>query len=387
MQTKRLEDLCVDIISGGTPSTKEEKFWNGNIPWITSADINGSFSVNPKKFVSDQAKSKILPPNNILVVTRVGLGKIATNPYPLSFSQDIQGLILKDGNCLQYLLYALSTQVLKFKDIGRGATIKGVTREDLENINIPLPDLKTQQEIAHQLEQADKARQQRKAANALTDQFLQSSFLSLFGDPVKNEKGWELFTVEEIVRQPLQNGAYYPKEIYTDKKNLGVEMIHMSDAFYQKVSGGNLKRVLAPQKDIEKYSVTRDDLLIARRSLTFEGAAKPCLIDEYDQPMIFESSLIKISPDLKKVLPIYLFFFFSNEQARKAYLLKNVTSSTISGINQSNLARTEILVPPLSLQQQFAGIVAQAEQLRQKQRESERELENLFQSLLQRYFG
>ena len=61
------------------------------------------------------------------------------------------------------------------------------------------------------------------------------------------------------------------------------------------VNRGKLKRVIIPDKDIEKYKLTENDLLIARRSLTYEGAAKPCRIPKSDEPLIFESSLIRIT--------------------------------------------------------------------------------------------
>ena len=100
----------------------------------------------------------------------------------------------------------------------------------------------------------------------------------------------------------------------------------------------------------------------------------------------FESSMIRITPDRTSSLPIYLYYYLSNERARMSRVLKYVTQSTISGINQSGLKRLEIMVPPLPLQQQFVYVVHRFERLRTQQDEAERQAEHLFQTLLQRAF-
>src|SRR2546422_5059549 len=90
-------DDIYDVIGGGTPSTGVKEYWNGNIPWITSADIHGVREIGISRFVStmgikNSATNKV-PPKTLLVVTRVGLGKIAIAEQGICFSQDIQGLV------------------------------------------------------------------------------------------------------------------------------------------------------------------------------------------------------------------------------------------------------------------------------------------------------
>lgn len=84
-----------EVIGGGTPSTKVDKYWEGEIPWITSADIHGLEDIQPRKKITFKAvknsATNIVPENTIIVVTRVGLGKLALTKSPLCFSQDSQG--------------------------------------------------------------------------------------------------------------------------------------------------------------------------------------------------------------------------------------------------------------------------------------------------------
>src|SRR5207302_1807411 len=97
----KVADVCTQILSGGTPSTSISSYWKGDIPWITSADIHGLKDVRPRKYITREAiehsATNLIPANNLVVVTRVGLGKILVNAFDLCISQDSQGLVL-DSN-------------------------------------------------------------------------------------------------------------------------------------------------------------------------------------------------------------------------------------------------------------------------------------------------
>jgi type I restriction enzyme S subunit len=98
----------------------------------------------------------------------------------------------------KYAFYYFLSIQSQLENKAKNAVVPILNNSNLKEITIKYPDLKTQQQIAQLLEQADLARQKRKAANALTDQFVQSSFLSMFGDPVSNEKAWKKIKVKDI---------------------------------------------------------------------------------------------------------------------------------------------------------------------------------------------
>jgi len=160
----------------------------------------------------------------------------------------------------------------------------------------------------------------------------------------------------------------------------------MSDAFYEVVPRGNLKRVVCTKSDIEKYVLSENDILIARRSLTLEGAAKPCLIPKSDEPLIFESSFIRVTPHPSKISALYLYHYLGNDRVKQKCVQPYITQSTISGINQSNLGRVPVIVPPMTLQQTFARRVRAVEKLKTTQRASLAELDALFATLQHRAF-
>ena len=151
-----LGDVCDDILSGGTPSTKNEAYWNGDIPWITSADIVNVKTAKPRKYITEEAiresATNLIKKGNVIVVTRVGLGKLFRNDFDVCISQDSQGLILKDAVNADYLVYVLKDRVENFKKVSQGSTIQGVTKRQLSEIQIPLPPLEMQREIVAEIE-------------------------------------------------------------------------------------------------------------------------------------------------------------------------------------------------------------------------------------------
>ena len=151
-----LQDICVEILSGGTPSTKNENYWNGDIPWITSADIVDLQTAIPRKYITQDAiresATNLIPKGNIIVVTRVGLGKLFRNGFDVCISQDSQGLIVKEEVNTDFLVYVLKERVANFKNTSRGSTIQGVTKRQLAELQIPLPPLEVQREIVTEIE-------------------------------------------------------------------------------------------------------------------------------------------------------------------------------------------------------------------------------------------
>jgi len=103
-------DIC-QVVGGGTPSTHDTSYWQGDIPWISSADIDESDvkSIRLRKAITAQAvqesATNIVPAGTVIVVTRVGLGKVALVSEPLCFSQDSQGLLF-DQLLLDALYFA-----------------------------------------------------------------------------------------------------------------------------------------------------------------------------------------------------------------------------------------------------------------------------------------
>ncbi|MDR3608951.1 MAG: restriction endonuclease subunit S [Ignavibacteriaceae bacterium] len=152
-----VNDICEKIIGGGTPSTGVSKYWDGDTEWITSADIFGLKDIRPRKKITEEAiknsATNKVPTGTIIVVTRVGLGKLAIAQNELCFSQDCQGLILKRELVTEkFALWFLSKGVEEFKYKNRGTTINGVAKKQLADLKFLLPPLNQQSRIVDEIE-------------------------------------------------------------------------------------------------------------------------------------------------------------------------------------------------------------------------------------------
>jgi len=259
----------------------------------------------------------------------------------------------------------------------RDKSYPSIRLEDVSQIRFPKISREEQQKIAATLEQADTARQKRKQANQLTEQFLQSAFLEMFGDPVRNEKGWEVVTIEEVTKA-IKDGPHVSPE-YADSgipilsaRNIRPYELNLDDVKYvSEEKYAELTKMFKPQKG---------DVLLTKGGTT--GFAKKV---DFDWSFCIWVHVAALRPIDSRIHFGYLEAVLNSQfcYAQSQNLTKGIANRDL-GLKR--IAKIILPLPPLSLQKKFASLVAQTEKLRGKQRESERELENLFQSLMQRYF-
>lgn len=182
-----LGEVCEKVLSGGTPSTEVKEYWDGGIPWITSADIINLKEAKVRKFITNDAiqnsATNLIPKKSIIVVTRVGLGKLFMNLFDVCISQDSQGLILNQKKVLpEFVLYYLSKEVQKFKNNSRGSTIQGVTKSQLIEIKIPLPSLEIQKQIVAQIEEEQKLVDSNKKLIEIFEKKIKDKIVEVWGE-------------------------------------------------------------------------------------------------------------------------------------------------------------------------------------------------------------
>jgi type I restriction enzyme, S subunit len=392
--TEPLGNILTQIKTGSTPPTSRTEYFNGSIAWFTPSDIGKTKKlVASSRTISEEGVmnggAKLFPKDSLLITCIGDIGRVGILNQPASANQQITALVFNKNIYCDYAYYWFITNRYKLEPMANQAIVPILNNERLQEILFQYPaSLDEQKRISALLDRADRLRHTRRYAQQISDSFLQSVFLEMFGDPVKNPSGWKEEQLENILEHELQNGLYVPRESYvSDATQGGTEMVHMSDLFYGIVQRGNLKRINISPDDVRRYTLTSDDILVARRSLTYEGAAKPCRVPISKEPLVCESSMIRIAPDKARLSALYLYFYLSNEECRKAHILKYVTQSTISGINQTGLKSIKVMLPPLKLQEKFAAVVQSMERLRAQQREADRQAEHLFQTLLHHAFS
>lgn len=349
-----LGSIC-SFVNGGTPSKSVPSYWDGEIPWITSADIDGPVVTEARSCVSKlgiaESATNLVKAGTVLLVTRTGVGKVSIAGMDLCFSQDITAL-LPDPSRLdsKYLIHFLGTCGPIFDQYARGATIKGITRDVVEGLKIPLPSITEQRRIAAILDQAEAMPAMRRAALAKLDTLAQSIFIEMFGDTVKNPKNWPISTLGPLILDGPQNGLYKPSDLYGN----GTPILRIDGFYAGTVTNlATLKRLRISPQEIETYRLRANDIVVNRVNSP-EYLGKCALIPELPEPTVFESNMMRFSVDETRLHPRYLTSALQGASIRAQILGRAKHAINQSSINQKDVAGFIIQLPPIRHQRQFA---------------------------------
>ena len=186
--TSKLSDV-IEIIGGGTPKRSENKYWNGDIPWLSVADFNNDFRYvnNSIEHITElglqKSSTKLLDKDHLIISARGTVGCLAQLSVPMAFNQSCYGLNGKEGILDNgFLYYFLKNNISELKQKTHGAVFDTITRDTFEHIQISYPDLGTQKEIAKNLGSFDDKIQLNTQINQTLEQIAQALFKSWFVD-------------------------------------------------------------------------------------------------------------------------------------------------------------------------------------------------------------
>ncbi|ELI1809220.1 restriction endonuclease subunit S [Vibrio fluvialis] len=251
----------VDIKGGGTPSKANPEYWNGSIPWASvkdfkSSDLNGASDYITQEGIDNSATS-LIPRGNLIVPTRMALGKIAINSVDIAINQDLKALIIKDESVVdtEYLFRCIQSKSEEIVRQGKGATVKGITVDVLKNLQIPLPPLETQKQIAKVLEQADQLRKDCKLLEQELNSLAQSVFIDMFGDQLTSSHevlGNVSNVVSGVTKGQKHNNKVIVKVPYMRVANVQAGYLNLNE----------IKEIEVKESDVEKYKLEVGDVLL-----------------------------------------------------------------------------------------------------------------------------
>lgn len=382
-------DLC-EFLNGGTPSKANVDFWNGDIPWITSAEINDG-EVAPPRFkitqdAIDESSTRLVPAGSLLLVIRTGVGKVGIAPYGLTFNQDINA-VLPDPKRLdkQYLRRFLESQGDHFEKFSRGATVKGITREHLGRLAIPLPfpddprrSLAEQKRIAAILDKADAIRRRRQEAARLADTLIPSVFHEMFGDPVLNPRRYDT--------EPLGSLA--------DMVSGGTPSKSVPEFWTGSLPWVSPKDMKRPYLADATDHITEDGADDANLKVLQPGAILIVvrgMILAHTVPLAINLAPLTINQDMRAFVPHdgieaeYLCWALRMQHGRLLSLVTNAAHGT-KRFESRDLFALSIPLPPKPQQKRFAALVESTRLARQRWEAGSDNAEDLFNSLVQRAF-
>lgn len=312
-------------------------------------------------------------------VGRVGL--LTKEFLPAALNQRVGCVRVADIKTLDinYLYQYLNTDYFESLCINNsnGIAQLNLSTKWLEQVQIPLPPLPEQIAIANILSKAEALIAKRKESLALLDAFLKSTFLEMFGDPVRNEKGWERVTIRDLVTEV----KYGTSKSAEGGKYKYLRMNNITSEGYWDFT--NVKFIDIDEDEKEKYLLKKNDLVFNRTN-SKELVGKTAVYDKNEE-VVIAGYLIRVRTSAN-ANPYYIWGYLNSKagKLRLFNLCRNIVG--MANINAQELQDIPILLPPLELQNQFAAVVEKVEVLKEKYQKGLGELENLYGSLSQRAF-
>ncbi|MBQ2320058.1 MAG: restriction endonuclease subunit S [Lachnospiraceae bacterium] len=289
----------------------------------------------------------------------------------------------KEGLNVDYLCYSL--MFYNVDGMVNGATRQKLTQTAMRKMQIPSRTLEEQVLIVDELNRIVKIKEQRQQELQLLDDLIKARFVEMFGDPIQNPKGWDLPLIEDVVaneKNALKAGPFgsaLKKEYYVKSgyKIYGQEQVISGDHTF-----GDYYIDEKRYKSLENCAVKAGDVLIS----LVGTYGKLLIIPEDFEPGIINPRLMKITFDKEKVNPYYFKFFFQSESLKRA-LSENTHGGTMDILNLGIVRKIAMPLPPLELQNEFVSFVNQVDKSKVAVQKSLDETQQLFDSLMQEYFG
>ena len=378
----KLGDVC-EVVSGATPKTGVNSYWDGDVPWVTPADLSkldGPYiSDTPRKITASglaSCSSRLLPPNSVLLSSRAPIGHVAINTVPMATNQGFKSLVPKQGLIESKFLYHwLRHNKGQIQALGNGATFKEVSKATVAEIGIDLPTIEDQRRIAAILDKADALRQKRKRAIALLESLTQSVFAAAIAK--SNAPAEPLAESLDFITSGGRNWARYLAE-------QGSRFIRSFDVQNGWVSDDDAVFVAPPDNAEAKRTRTKKDDVLLTITGSRIGRAAP-LPDKLQGSYISQHVAI-LRLDQSKVQSKFLAAFLVSDLGQRQ-IAKWQYGQTKPGLNFEQIGRFKI--PMLSVQDQIDFIARSASLVQRKSmfEESASNLETLFASLQHRAFS
>lgn len=287
---------------------------------------------------------------------------------------------------IKFIYYYLFGNIEILENGFKGAGLKHISKGYINNIDIPELSFEDQKRIVKILDKADNLKQKRKEVIKSLDDYLKSVFLDMFGDPVKNEKKWELKTIGQLVKENKHSikrgpfGGALKKEIFVDDGYLVYEQFHALNNDF------TMERYFVDEKkfqELKAFEVEANDIIISCSGIYL---GKLAIVPENYKKGIINQALLKITLDNLKMTNLLFINIFTNTNFKNKFFGNKIGSGIPNFPPMQQFKKFTFICPPIELQNKFTGIVKKLEEIKQKMLIQSTELENEFQSLTQKAF-
>ena len=379
----QIGEIC-EIVSGSTPKTSIAEYWDGNVKWITPAELDDDSYViqDTVRKITELGVKKtgltILPKGTVLFSSRAPIGKVAIAGCDMYCNQGFKNLICSYVISNKYLYWYLKSKTTYLNSLGRGATFKELSKKILAEVELEVPHIKRQNEIVQKLERLCSIKKKRLEQLQKLDELIQARFVEMFGLPLDKSKANMRFT--DCVE-------FNPKKSEVkDMQDVEVSFVPMECVG---VDGSFNIRENGPVSNYYKgYTYFRDgDVLLAKITPCFENG-KAAIAEGCKNGIGFGTTEFHVARPKAGVSNSYwIKYMLKNDSVHELATINMTGSAGQKRIQTPFFDKLTIYCPPIELQNQFADFVNQVHKSKVEIQKALEKTQLLFDSLMQQYFG
>ena len=383
-----LGDICT-VERGGSPRPIDDFITteSDGINWIKIGDTDESMYITKtaqKIKPEGMKKSRYVKPGDFLLSNSMSFGR----PYILKIDGCIHDgwLVLRDENNVfdkKFLYYYLSAPITyeKFKSMAVGGVVNNLNSDMVRKIRVPLPSKQEQRDIADSLDKITNLHCLRKQQLAKLDELVKARFVEMFGDAKLNPYDFPCNSLSEYILF-LTSGSRGWSRYFTDS---GEYFITIKNVKNCRITLQDVQYVTPPDNaEAKRTKVQENDLLISITADLGRTGVVTKRIAEHGAYINQHLTCIRLN--LKKANPIYVAYYMESDAGKEQFASKN-QSAVKAGLNFNAINSLKLVVPPLSLQNDFAAFVERVDQQKQAVQQSLEKLELMKKALMQEYFG
>lgn len=386
MAKYKLGDIC-EIVSGSTPKTDIEEYWNGDIKWITPAELDDESYIvyDTTRKITELAVKKTglssFPEGTVILSSRAPIGKVAIAGCEMYCNQGFKNLICSEKIYNRYLFWFLKGNTEYLNSFGRGATFKEISKKIVSDIEINVPEMNRQKKAVLNLERLSKIISLRKSEIDKLDALIRARFVELFGDPLNNTKGWMEQRLGEccVINPKKTTDSRLEEDLeisfipMASVSECG-EILKLEDKFYREVKNGFTY-------------FCEGDVLFAKITPCMENG-KGAVAVGLTNGIGFGSTEFHVLRPIKEKSNSYWLYALTSFELFRKKAEKNMTGSAgQKRVPASFLENIKISVPPISLQDEFEKLLIEVNKSKVEVKKALDEAQLLFDSLMQKYFG
>ncbi|MGU8476852.1 restriction endonuclease subunit S [Clostridium perfringens] len=382
MTYMNLIDVC--DFQGGSQPPKDKwitQYKDGYIRMLQIRDFTQKR--DERDYVEVSNRIKICKKDDVLIA-RYGasVGKILTGlegAYNVAIIKSIPSKLIDK----RYLYYYFNSSYFQnfLKNVGSRAAQAGFNKEDLREAKIFVPKIEHQRNIVSILNKSKNLIERRKNQIEQLDLLVKSKFIEMF----RGDKNFDYIKIENLVevKSDIVDGPFGSNLKTIDYVDSGVRVIQINNIGKSQFRNGN-KRYITEEKfnSLIKHSVIPGDIVVAKMG---EPIGRACIVPNWLEKAVIVADCMKIHPDLNVINAKYLEFLLNTDEV-KVQFKKYSQGSTRVRLNLTMLRQIEVLYPPIELQNQFADFVKQVDKLKFEMEKSLKELEDNFNSLMNKAF-